>query len=391
VRYDLSLGSIGDRVGPMEPFRPANLIHADLLNIGPRLGFAYSLSDNRTVIRGGWGKYYGQGQDFPIYWTKVAINRLVPTTFNDGRPNFAADPYNGVIPTYDSILASGVRRDLAMQMVDPVTYQTTYSYQGSIGFQRQIGETISVQADYSYTGSRGLAYVRNANLSYDPATGANYPFTDLSRLPYPDWGTAPMYFGNGYSNYHGLETAIRKRFNDRWQASATYTLSGLWDADGSPSVGFEVAPDLGGEYSLATTDQRHRAVFNGIWELGHGFQLSGVYYFGSGLRYNTTYGADLRGVGVGGTNRLRPDGTIVPRNNFVGQPVHRMDTRLQRRFRIRRSIAIDGIVELFNLFNHANYGSYTTAEVSAAYGRPSPSTAVVYQPRMMQLAFRLVF
>jgi hypothetical protein len=38
-----------------------------------------------------------------------------------------------------------------------------------------------------------------------------------------------------------------------------------------------------------------------------------------------------------------------------------------------------------------NYGSYTTNEASAAYGRPSQNTAVEYQPRMMQLGFRFVF
>jgi hypothetical protein len=219
----------------------------------------------------------------------------------------------------------------------------------------------------------------------------NYSFADVTRLPYPDWGVVPIYYGDGWSNYHGVETAIRKRFSRRWQAAATYTLSGFWDAEGAPDVGFTVAPDLGGEYSLAATDQRHRAVFNGIWQLGRGFQLSGAYHYGSGLRYGTSYGADLRAVGIGGTNRLRPDGGIVARNNFVGDATHRADIRIQRRFRLRGNAAIEGIAEVFNLFDHANYGTYTTTEVSAAYGRPSPSTAVVHQPRMVQLAFRLVF
>jgi len=110
---------------------------------------------------------------------------------------------------------------------------------------------------------------RNANLTYNPVTGANYPFTDISRLPYPDWGLVTMQYGDGWSDYHGLQTAFTKRFSHHWQASANYTLSRLKDAVGAPDVGFPVAADIGGEYRLAVGDQRHRVTFNGIWELGH--------------------------------------------------------------------------------------------------------------------------
>ena len=138
-------------------------------------------------------------------------------------------------------------------------------------------------------------------------------------------------------------------------------------------------------------DQRHRATFNGIWDLGHGFQASGLYFFGSGLRYATNYGGDLRQMGVGSTGRLRPDGTIVPRNDFVGQPVQRVDVRFQKRIPIRGRLAVDAIVEVFNLFNHTNYGTYTTAESSPAYGQPSSNKLQPFQPRMGQFAFRLAF
>ena len=48
--------------------------------------------------------------------------------------------------------------------------------------------------------------------------------------------------------------------------------------------------------------------------------MSGYHYFGAGNRSATSYGGDLRGYGPGGEGRLRPDGTIVPRNSFI-QPV----------------------------------------------------------------------
>jgi hypothetical protein len=193
------------------------------------------------------------------------------------------------------------------------------------------------------------------------------------------------------------------------QASATYTLSGLWDAQAVPyqyepvsgkvtrhKVGFPLAPDLGGEYTLAATDQRHRAVFNGIWDVAYGVQLSGLYFYGSGKRFGTNYGGDLRDLGEsnGGAPlaaRLRPDGTIVPRNSLVGKPIHRVDLRVRRHFRLAGRAGVDGLLEGFNLFNHANYGSYVTQESNRNYAQPSFNSNIAYQPRMLQLGFRFTF
>ena len=64
-----------------------------------------------------------------------------------------------------------------------------------------------------------------------------------------------MQVRTGWSSYHALQTAWTKRLSNRWQASATYTLSGMWDAEAPPLSGlnqvpFPTAPDLGGEFTL---------------------------------------------------------------------------------------------------------------------------------------------
>jgi len=115
-----------------------------------------------------------------------------------------------------------------------------------------------------------------------------------------------------------------------------------------------------------------------------------LYFYGSGQRYNTTYGGDLRLCGQG-CDRLRPDGTIVPRNNFVGYPLHRVDLRLQQRLKVAGRVSLDGILEAYNLFNHENFGNYEVRESNANYGRPIPLLSLVYQPRMLQLGFRATF
>ena len=157
------------------------------------------------------------------------------------------------------------------------------------------------------------------------------------------------------------------------------------------ALGFDVEPDLGAEYTLAATDQRHRAVFNGIWEVGYGLQVSGLYFYGSGERRSTSYGGDVRNEGVASSARLRPNGTIAPRNNLVGDPIHRIDVRAQHRTRLGGTRTIDALVEVYNLFNRANYGTYTTQESNAQYGLPSFNSNIAFRSRSMQLGFRLAF
>jgi hypothetical protein len=149
---------------------------------------------------------------------------------------------------------------------------------------------------------------------------------------------------------------------------------------------------IGGERSLAVTDQRHRATFNGIWSLPYGFQLSGLYFYGSGARYATTYGGDRTLMGSGATGRLGPGGLVAPRNDFVGDPIHRVDMRFMKRVNLGGARQLDGIVEVFNAFNRANYGSYSTnLSVPANYGQPQQNLNVAYQPRILQLGFRFAF
>ena len=121
--------------------------------------------------------------------------------------------------------------------------------------------------------------------------------------------------------------------------------------------------------------------------------MSGLYFFGSGERFSTSWGGDLRNIGAATatTGRLRADGALTPRNNLVGEPIHRVDARVMKRQRIVGRTTIDGMLEVFNVFNHENYGSYTTLESNAAYGRPSFNANVAYQPRIVQFGFRFAF
>jgi hypothetical protein len=49
------------------------------------------------------------------------------------------------------------------------------------------------------------------------------------------------------------------------------------------------------------------------------------------------------------------------------------------------------MVEVFNLFDHANYNAFVTNEAARNYGAPSFDSNIAFQPRTMQFGFRVTF
>ena len=403
VRYDLIWNGFAQSVN-FPPFEEPNRPQ-DANNVQPRLGFAYQL-DDRTVLRGGAGLYYNDILNTNVLWPQSPLTIAVIQVNNDGRADFSANPFNGPLPTYAQALQrfcnvnnvpGCLLRDLQEQAPIPQYSHVTHSWQSSIGVARQFGTDMAIEADYVDTRSRNEKSIQdNINITFNPATGTPYPYADASHRAFPTYGIIGMFPHTGLSNYRGLQTNFTKRLSHHWQGSLTYTLSGLYDRDPKPISGFTevtfpVANDLGGQYSLAETDQRHRLVFNGIWQVGYGLQVSGIYFYGSGQRTQVVCGCDARGLGIASIDRLRLDGTIIPRESFVGQPIHRVEMRLQERIPLGGRATVDGFVELFNLFDRANYGSYDVTETSKTYGTPTQSTNLSYAPRTVQMGFRVAF
>ena len=94
-----------------------------------------------------------------------------------------------------------------------------------------------------------------------------------------------------------------------------------------------------------------------------------MYFFGSVERFATSVGHRRarrrpdwnRRWQLGDAREPYPSGlSIVPRNDFVGKPIHRVYLRVQRRFALGHGVNVDGIVEVFNAFNHKNFGAYVS-------------------------------
>jgi hypothetical protein len=430
VRYDLIWNAFAQNVDfpPFEaPGRPQ-----DANNIQPRLGFAYQIA-NRTVLRGGSGLYYNDELNTNVLWPMSPLTIAVVSIDNvPARADFAANPFNGPTPTYAQALArfcnpggEGAQNSpsfnawaasgftggapclqRALQEQAPLSQYShvTHSWQSSIGIAQQFGATTALQVDYVQTNSRNEKSIQdNVNVTFNPATGIPYPYSDVAHRAYPAFGLIGNIPHIGLSDYYGVQTSLTKRMANHWQANVTYTVGKLYETDPPPLTGLTaytgpVPVDLGNERSLADTDQRHRAVFNGIYDVGHGFQVSGVYFYGSGLRSQIVCGCDARGLNISSIDRLRsaadthgPAGSIIPRESFVGTPLHRVEMRLLQQIPLHGKVNVTGSLEVFNVFNRANIQSYNLTETSLTYGTPNSSTNGAYAPRTVQLGFRLTF
>ena len=361
-------------------------------------------------MRGGYGLYFSGGNDVISISTESNLAFQAVENPNDGRPDFPSNPYahfpGGRQPTFQEVLdgahAGLYRIDLTGRLtLDDA--RVPYTHQATIGVQQQIGNTMSFQADYVFQGFRNGRYPWNENLTYDPATGLNRPYSDPSTRRWPDMGLVRITEFGKTADYHGLEMAFTKRFSQGYQLSGTYTIGNSRSCSPSPVDGaFPVARDLGDDCWFTTESdagpghQRHRAVFNGIWDLGYDFQLSGLYHFGSGQRFDSFNPVDLRNTGgffwpwPAAATRLMFDGSIIDHGAVQGEAIHRVDMRVMRRFNIGDA-SIDGIVEVFNLFNHRNYGFYQRVAILPSAGDPLSSPDIAYAPRIVQLAFRVGF
>ena len=379
------------------------------------LGFAYSLND-KTVLRGGAGKYYAAENENTVFWSLLTAGIINIQRFNDGRADFAANPFNGPVPTYQQALDlfnAGQLRRSARNLFDP-NLRTSYSWQGSLGIQRQIGNVQAVTADWVYVANRAQEISTDVNLAFNLATGAPYAFSDTAHRVAPGFDSVVEDLTAGQDRYHGIDFSWTKRMSQHWQAAATYSLNYQWNwqhiqpapgcqylwtfsAAGRPQCDAAITlhPSLRDEWYRAG-DQVKRATFNGIWEAPAGLQLSGLYFYGDNGKATPQAGVDplsissgIPGQGTGG--RLRADGSLIPRNSFDRPSIHRVDMRIQREFKLAAHARIAGLFEVFNVFNRQNFNTFVINERSPIFRSPQVDKNVAYQPRVVQLGFRASF
>jgi hypothetical protein len=238
-----------------------------------------------------------------------------------------------------------------------------------------------------------------------------------------------LFESNASSLYHGLAVEVRRRFAANLQFLGSYTFSKVIDDDpdstaiNPPTTDALLVQDASNPRSdraRGATDQRHRFVFSGVWDLRYaerlprfahaglrGWRLGGILTAQSGQPYSGLVNFDLNNDGNLASDRT-PD---LGRNTFTLPSTISLDTRLTRTFPLKNERArLEFSWEAFDVFNHGNVTAVRTQQFAvstnvglcgagvpqcliplvtglSAFGTPTASSG----PRIMQLTARFVF
>jgi hypothetical protein len=294
-----------------------------------------------------------------------------------------------------------------------------------VNLQQQLASDMA--ATVGYRGSRGrhLRITRNIN---QPVTGVR-PYAAVSAsspiLPGTPLGNIMQVESTGFSSYRALWAAVTKRLSRGLQFDASYTWSRSLDTNSLNSSAFAVqnSYDIPGQYGLSDFDARHRFVLSAVYVLpftGHalmrGWHIAAVVQSQSGNPINiVTSNSTLTGM----PNSVRPDvtgpiriiGSVdqwfdtsvfvavdrfgnLGRNAVIGPAFHNTDLSLVRTARPGGRFGVELRVDVFDLFNHPNFGPPGNVVGSPMFGKITRTrlpTGEAGSSRQIQLAAKLTF
>ncbi len=118
---------------------------------------------------------------------------------------------------------------------------------------------------------------------------------------------------------------------------------------------------------------------------------------GSPRTINVGTNLDPFGLGYSGRWLESPSqcpcvGLTIPRDSqrTVGYD-KKLDLRLSKSVKVQGRVTLQGVVDAFNVLNARNLTGYGTNVFSKTYLQPSSSTNLFYQPRQVQLGFRISY
>ena len=421
-------------------------INTDGNNFQPRFGFAYSpFGDNRTVVRGGWGLFYGNTPSILI-GTALSNNGINVQTLSFTSASMPSYPNNicGAPTASPSCSApTGIGTASAPTIYAfKNDYQQPMVQQYNLQIERQVSSSLSVSAGYLGVRGTHLTRTRDINLnppgagviqlSGNPSTVFTYPLFPAAR-PIAGFSRIFRFEDTAHSTYHGLILTANQRFSKGLRVGVSYTWShAIDDAPDATAVvpGTDDAKlvynPLSPRADLASSlnDARHRFVFNTTWDtspsvsnftgvskaLLGGWEVSGILTAQSGQPYTALLNADLNGDGNSRNERV--PGTA--RNTHNLPSIFSVDPRITRNVKIHERFSLKLIAEAFNVFNRQNittvrttlYSVSTNGASTPCPGQPVGGRCLVPQtsgstafglptgdigPRILQLAAKFVF
>src|SRR5947208_201433 len=232
----------------------------DKNDFAPRLGLAWTVTP-QTVIRSGAGIYYVRDIGNAVFDTV----RNAPFTIRRDEP---AESFRPNLSFEQPFARTGAPTFiLAAQYAEP----SSYVGQWSLGVQRELGGTMSMEATYFGSVGRHLRRLMSYN-NPEPSQLAN---SNLAR-PFPLFGSVQVMAAPSSSHYNALYLKLQKRFSHGVSFLSSFSYgksidngSGIRTTDGdslTPSNNYDLALEPG----LSAFDFRRRWTTSWLWDLPFG-------------------------------------------------------------------------------------------------------------------------
>ena len=392
--------------------------HENNRNFQPRLGIAWDpFKDGKTSVRAA----YAILTDQPVtnIVTPLAANPPLadPRTITTQQPNLITFQNAEIVARAAGLSPNTVNHD----------FDNAYVQSWNLNIQREIARDLAVTVGYFGTKGTHLRISRNIN---QPINGGARPFAAVSAssaiAPGTPLNNVVQIESAGNSNYNALWLTATKRLSRGVQFNASYTFSKSIDYNSLNSQGVVVQDsyNIRNNRGLSDFDARHRFVISGLYELPfkgnrlvEGWQFSTIVQSQSGNPVNIV----VNNAGFTGTNNtVRPDvtgpietvGTVarwfdispfaVPvgrfgnlgRNVVIGPGFNNTDLSLIKRTKLTETQLIEFRWEVFDLFNHANFGQPGRVVGTANFGQITNTrfpTGDSGSSRQMQFALKYKF
>lgn len=409
-------------------------------NLAPRLGFSLlPTSSDKVVIHGGAGIFY----DLPV------TNIL--GSFDNNNPVFTKTPTyntgvgspppltNGVPTTTETEFAGAAAVPLAQissQLAPTANYFTPTVYQWSLSTETQL--TPNWGLEVAYVGNRGVHLDRIHLFGNQAVPGTSENLQP--RRPWPDFNTMLYDEFNGISRYNAMTAKLTKRASKGLGLLMSYTYGkGLDEGAGDSELNSLVQNDNNpqADYGVSDNSVRQRLVVSPVWQLplgrgqayldrggvvnalAGGWEAAGIITFQSGFPFTVLATQDFANTGStsprpdricngagsktvdswfetscfstdalsaalsNGTPRFGNSG----RNILTGPGIDEWDLSMIKRNRLSERFGLEFRAELFNMFNHPNFGIPGTTFGSSTAGLITSAGT----PRDIQFGLKLTF